>query len=265
MADHLPVHVLDYGDSGVGKSTFAATFPKPMLVWHFDPYGKDTPYLDKGTPSDLFSDDKAAFVRHVMSKRDPERLLIRIEYYHELGFIEPELMTLPKSQRIRLHDLNPEAYSRFLTRVSRVHEEYGQYKTIVLDSATFMEIAARRWDQHTINPMTEDPRQWWAGSTDMLEQMLMVRFASFPMNVVTICHIDREKAEASDTMLRSPAAPGRLRGNLSVAYSELYHQYMDKDGQPWLQTRSNTMYNAATRIGAPPVCKPTYRAIWGEE
>lgn len=264
-ATHLPIHVLDYGDSGAGKSTFAATFPKPMLVFCFDPFGKEIPYLERGTPTDLFSDEKSTWTRNVMSKRDPERVIIRIEYYHELGFISPEVLTLPKTGRLRLHDMEPEAYPRFLNRMASFHTEYEQWASVVLDSVTFMEICSRRWDQHSINPMVEDPRQWWAGSTDMLEQMLMVRFGSLPMNVVAIAHIDREKAESMDTMLRTPAAPGRLRGNLAVAFQEVYHHYADKTGVRLLQTQPNVMYGAATRIGAPNPCEPSYKALWGEK
>ena len=39
------LHWVLYGDFGSGKSTMAATFPKPMLVHMFDPFGKDMPYL----------------------------------------------------------------------------------------------------------------------------------------------------------------------------------------------------------------------------
>jgi len=38
---------LVYGDTGTGKSTFAASFPKPLLVFCFDPAGKDIPYWKK--------------------------------------------------------------------------------------------------------------------------------------------------------------------------------------------------------------------------
>lgn len=62
---HLPLHVLVYGDFGSGKSTFAATFPKPQLVFCFDAYGKEMPYLKGGEVSDLFSDDLADFARTV--------------------------------------------------------------------------------------------------------------------------------------------------------------------------------------------------------
>jgi hypothetical protein len=39
---------LVYGEPGSGKTTFAATWPKPLLVIFFDPIGKDLPYLELG-------------------------------------------------------------------------------------------------------------------------------------------------------------------------------------------------------------------------
>lgn len=42
--ERMPISVMVYGDFGVGKSQFAATFPKPMLVFMFDGKGKDLPY-----------------------------------------------------------------------------------------------------------------------------------------------------------------------------------------------------------------------------
>ena len=42
--EYPPIHCMVYADTGIGKSTFASTFPKPMLVFHFDPHGKDWPY-----------------------------------------------------------------------------------------------------------------------------------------------------------------------------------------------------------------------------
>lgn len=64
-APHPPIHVLVYGDFGSGKSTFAATFPKPQLIFCFDAYGKEMPYLKGGEVSDLFSDEFADFARVV--------------------------------------------------------------------------------------------------------------------------------------------------------------------------------------------------------
>jgi hypothetical protein len=43
--ERYPIHLLIYGDAGSMKSTFAATFPKPMLVFYCDAMGNDRPYL----------------------------------------------------------------------------------------------------------------------------------------------------------------------------------------------------------------------------
>ena len=50
------LHALVYGDTGAGKSTFLASFPKPMYVMHFDGLGKDGPYLQYGEDGGLKND-----------------------------------------------------------------------------------------------------------------------------------------------------------------------------------------------------------------
>jgi len=54
--DHftMPLHCLIYGDSGAGKSLFAASFPKPMLVLMWDGYDNAIPYLEQGRPGPIF-------------------------------------------------------------------------------------------------------------------------------------------------------------------------------------------------------------------
>jgi hypothetical protein len=136
------------------------------------------------------------------------------------------------------------------------------YKTLVIDSVTFMEMAARKWDQFVLNPRTEEPRQWYAASTEMLEQMLMMRLRGLPVNVIILCHVDHDKDELHGTFLRMPMAPGKLRGKLASAYSEYYRAYVAKDGTHWLQTRTDAVWSATTRINAPNPCPPTWSAIW---
>ncbi len=70
---HDPIHALIYGDAGARKSSLARTFPKPMRVCHFDPFGKDQPYLFSGTPGVLKSSATTGMLyRNVYSKNHPK-------------------------------------------------------------------------------------------------------------------------------------------------------------------------------------------------
>lgn len=270
-----PIHAAIYGDSGAGKTTFASTFPKPMLVFCFDPFGKESPYLKRGTPSELMVDQFGTPIRQVKSRRTGE-MIIQIEYYHNT-FSKPDLMLSrgreSGKERGRItYDVSDQtlvdAYWRFLHRMSIFQQEYGQWNTVVADSTTFMEIAARKYDQYIMNPMTGDPRQWWASSTDALEEMLMIRFGGFPMNVVTLSHIDEQKDEAHGFFVRNPAMPGRMRKSYAAGYGEFYRAYIDRgensERMYLLQTRSDNMWNASTQIPAPDRCPQHYTALWGE-
>lgn len=257
---HPPIHALVYADFGAGKSTFAATFPTPMLVWSFDAYGKDGPYLKGGEVSPLFSDATSNWVRTVTDTKTG-KLLRRVEYYHDNVFIEP--VEVKRKAGVSVKDVVPDAYPRFLKRMAQLTPDtYADWQTVVLDSVTSMEISARRWDQFVLNPQAEDARQWYGASKDLLERMLLGRFASLPMNVVVLAHIDDEKYEYQGTQRRMPMAPGKLRGSLGTQYGEVYHQYVDNHGTHMLQTRPTDLWAATTQIDAPNPCPPHYTALW---
>lgn len=239
---HDPIHVILYGDSGAGKSTAAATFPKPMRVFLFDNLGKETPYLRRGVaqPWD-------GTTRRVLGKKG--RPIIEIEAYHNAD---------PKA---------PTGYPHFLQRLTEYHPEATGDRTVVFDSVTFMELAARKWAQYILNPGGKEPRQWFASATDALEELLMIRAGGWPVNVVVVCHVDEQADELHGTIVRSPKAPGRLRKGLAAGYGELYHAVVtthEGTGLPqylW-QTRSDAMWSAASQVEAPNPCLPEYAAIW---
>ena len=260
--EHDPIHVLDYGDFGAGKSTFAATFPKPMIVFCFDAFGKDAPYLKGGKVSDPFSDEQATWAREVTSHKTGE-VLTRLEYFHDTQFIEPVEITRKAGKSVK--DVIPDAYARFLRRMSQFGAEYAQWRTVVIDSVTSMEIAARRWDQFVLNPGAEDARQWFGASKDLLERMLLGRCSTLPMNVVVLAHIDDEKYEYQGKAKRMPMAPGKLRGSLGTQYSEVYRQYATDNGERLLQTDSDALWCCLTTLGAPNPCVPHYTALWPTE
>src|SRR3990167_1795906 len=201
--DYPPTHTLIYGDSGSGKSTVAATWPKPMLVMAFDPRGKEMPYLRVGSPEPE-QPDGSRIIRSAKTGNP----IIKIERYND---VDPT---------------QPTAYPAFMRRMSALPDEYAVWRTIVLDSVTFMELASRKYQQYTLNPSAKDPRQWYGGSTEQLEEMLMIRFGSLPMNVVVIAHVDEDKDEVHGTYVRNPSAPGRLRKRMPSAFAELYRAYL---------------------------------------
>lgn len=253
----LPAHFLLYGESGTGGSTGAATFPKPMLVFFFDPFGKDVPYLKRGAPSELLEDDLQTPIRQVLSPKG--RLLIQVEYFQDDYTVD---------ERGRLIDGRVGAYARFLRRMARFNrDEYPQWRTVVFDSVTFMGLAARKMHQFSLNPNAKDPRQWYGGEKETMEEMLMIRCGSLPMNTVIRMHVEVDKDEVTGQLFRSPAAVGKLGRALPSGYSEVYRTFTTYDSQTkqnsyWWQTASDAQWQAQTHINAPNPCPQDYRALW---
>ena len=190
--------------------------------------------------------------------------LIRVEYYHD---DDPD---------------QPTAYAKFRTRMAYLQHEYDTWKTVVADSVTYMELLARKNDEKMINPLPPgktkqtvkkgdgvDPRQWFGASTDALEEMLCIRFASLPMNVVIVCHIGEKRNEVSGEILRMPFAPGRLsaRKLLNAAYQEQYYVGTQRDAESRdlihvIKTKNDGQWAASSQIMAPDPCYPHYESLW---
>jgi hypothetical protein len=248
-----PIHVVTYGSWGSGKSTFASTFPKPMLVLLFDPLGKEAPYLRRGVPQPAFIGDQEQPIVQVMSKKNGDKLLVQIESYHDTEVTDEG-------------QYYPVAYMRFLKRFPSLYQEIqdGQWKTVVYDSLTFMEIATRKMHQYLLHKHEKDSRKWFAQSSDDIEEAILCRAGGLRCNVVVLAHIDEDKD--GDVKVYMPTAPGRLRSRIGAGYAEIYamRTKRTKDGmQYYLQTRADVQYAAASVfLNAPDPCEPTYDALW---
>ena len=247
VVEQQPIHVLVYGDPGGGKTTFATTFPTPILYFTFDAVGKEMPVLRLGKPGPLNDG-----VRQVLGKNG--ELVAQVEYFHDLLVNKPV------------------AYQKFMARLASVSADMGKFKTLVLDSVTSMELAARKQQQYSVNPQSKDPRQWFAGTTERLEEVLCIWLGALHnINVVVCAHIDEDKDELHGTFVRNPAAPGRLRKRLAAYYAEMYRVYASRPDQSkpakyLLQTRSNQLYNATSVVAeAPDPCDATYAALWASK
>lgn len=251
-----PLHVLQFGDAMGGKSSAAASFPKPLLVLLFDLPGKEAPYLRLGTP-EIQEDGHIS----VFDAAGDE--LVRIERYNDLN---PE---------------KPVAWANFRKRVTSLHSEMDYWQTVVLDSFTLAEICARYESQYRLNVNAKDPRQHYAYSTEELERLVLVRLGSLPCNVVVNLHIDEVIVQDANNLggvstavkdtingirLASPAAPGRLRKRLPAGFTCLFRTFASgKDGirRSLWQCQADSTYNAGSNIlDLPPVMEANYDALW---
>lgn len=246
--NHPFQHFLIYGDAGAGKTTGAATFPKPALVFMFDPRGKETPYLNRGAVSQSKAADGTP-IQTVLHRRSGD-VLFQLEHYLDAD------------------PTKPVAYSRFLARLTHLEEDLAtqHFQTVIVDSVTFMELMARKLAQYKLNPNSREPRQWFASSTDTLEEVLMIRFGSLAVNVVVLAHVNEDKDEVHGMYVRNPSAPGRLSKRSPAGFGELYRAFVTINEQGereylW-QVRSNSMYNAATQIEAPDGVPQDYQLLW---
>jgi len=261
MVERFPIHALVYGETGSGKSTFAATFPKPMLVLCFDPMGKHLPYVKKGKAGALSSYNIGEKV--VIPYMDIEREdgIIRVEFFHDFDID------------------NPTSFSNYRTRMGIFQAEMADYKTLVTDSVTFMELSARKLDEKVLNPVPPgvsryakgsgvDSRQWYGASTDALEEMLCIRYAGMPINVVVLCHTNKKKEMTGGEFTQGPFAPGRLydRSLLPASYQEQYRCYTIKNDkgerEHYVQTQNRDGFIATTQIDAHDPSFPNYNSLW---
>lgn len=268
MIKHPSIQCLIYGLPGSGKTTFLATFPRPIRLDCFDPLGKATPLLKLGE----VEDGETSLGVPMKRVWDGDKLIAEIRFYHDS---EPE---------------TPDAFSFFRREIKDfVPKQWGTYG---LDSITAMQRSALYEQQFVVNKGAKQPMQWYAGTTDQLERTLCTRFGSYTCNLVVCAHVEekeviapstgagaperrvdkRVEADADEsgrvTVVRGISAPGRLRRKhgLMASFSEVLraHTVRHEDGSRTyhLQSMPDADYIATTQIGVPDGCTNTYDALW---
>jgi hypothetical protein len=243
------IRVLLEGESGTGKSTFANTFPGPRLVELFDPPGKGQPYLESGIVSDVKQENDILYQEVVSEKT--RNVITRVEYFSELS-LAPESAT---------------AYERFLKRAATLDHDLQNFRTLIFDSATYFELAARKHSEYHLNRGVKDVRQHYGLSRHECEEWLMRKLPSLLFhNVVVIAHLDLVKNDVTGELLRLAAVPGKLANSLGAGYGEVYRTYTQRDPNGvttyWLQTRSHEGYNCSSLIKAEYPCVAHYKMLW---
>jgi hypothetical protein len=251
--------VIAFGHTGSGKSTFAATFPKPMLVLLADGMGKDYPYWK--TWNGFFLPDNRIGEMQQYQIEGTDSFIDFRDIQHDDGPIRIEYYNDPDPEK-------PTSFTRLQNRLAAIHKEFGYWQTIVADSMTAFEYWSRMRQQFVMNKMAKEPRLWYGQSKDDIERTLKYRIAAYPMNCVLIAHVDvdRDESAVSGVVLRNPEAPGKLRGNLAQQWMEMYYAYIKVDEKGnrlhLLQTQQNMIFNAQTQIMAPDGCWNHHISLW---
>jgi len=236
------------GESGSGKDTFAATWPKPLLLWHLDGYGQDMPY-QKGAQS-VGEIQKMQMQNFQIPYRDivaADGGFVRVEYYSSESAQYPYV-----SQVLEL-------------RMQTFAQEQAQWATLCCGSLSSAALENRLYEQFVLNPHYKDPRKWYGAATEYLERLIFGQKA-LTCNVVFMCHIGKDKDEVGGEYLFTPDLPGRLSYAAGRYFNEMYRTFVTRDanGNPSyvLQTGNDGRYQCKTHIDAPMLCWPTYESLW---
>ena len=248
LKERPDLHVACYGGPGTRKSTFFATMPQPIVVAHFDAVGKDMPYWELGTTTDVQRDKYGVEFREIIAPNGS--LACKVEYYHD-----------------PLVD-QPQAATRFLERLNRLAKEVDAKKvrTFAFETVTSSALKARKMYQYDLDPRAKDPRKWYGGAVDILEEVLLIQLPALNCNVCVGLHVSKTKVEAEGTMVRAPFLPGRLMESFASQWPEVYRTYIERgeDGEKYglLQTQSDEFWEAASQIRAPDPSYGEYRKLW---
>lgn len=255
--EHEPLHWFVYADPGRMKSTFAATFPKPLLVLAFDSWSKMAPYRRRGKPGPSFYDHGTP-IEFVMSTHEPDKAIIQIEQYFDDDIYDPK----------RIY-----AWERFQTRLASLHAETEEkiWSTVVLDSVSSLEFCVRKFQEFKQNPLSskgnkQDGRQWYASSGSSLQEVCYNLGWLRNTNVVVLAHVRFEKDRVREMVYWQPEMPGTYSRRVPGLFSEIYTVHFDPEAQGgnkfWLQTENDGTYIAATQIPAPSGIAPHYNELW---
>jgi len=230
-----------------------------MLVCLLDAPDKASEYLKRGVPHDIEPDPRTkCYVQNIYSNKDPDRLIIRVEYWGETNPLEPT------------------AYGRFVGRLSSLEKEIAEvpYATVVLDSVTALELAARYYSENNVNKFnakgeeTREGRLHYAFSMKACEQLVMTRWPNLiGTNAIVIAHYEEHQDESDDgeriVSKKTIAVPGKLAGRIGTQFSEVWRVYVDESGQRVLQTtaRPRNQFNCKTSIDLPDGSYPHYKII----
>lgn len=252
-----PTSWLFYGDPGSRKSSLAAGFPKPMLVMSFDQPGKDRPYWRRGDAGPIV--DRGGIPTRLVRRKG--KVIIRIESFRNATPRQPKALG---------------DFRRRFQHIESIIDKYG-FKTVIIDSITGMDLAARYESQFMLIKGKE-ARRWYNASKEAIQELVYVRatgLVDLGVHVVAIAHVNtnqRVVMKGDEIVVEkttyNPAAPGQLAGHLPGGFAECYRCYTRPDrGETtqYIQTQGDSKFSSTSQIPAQNhMPDPTFKTIWSE-
>jgi len=216
--------ILLFGNSGAGKTCFAAGFPGPILYLDFD--GK--------------VDSAAEFY-----KADKERLSkIDVRQLQQQLMMNPTMNPIAELNKIIATELIPAQKSGALP-----------FKTLVLDSITTFSSLTLNHILLT-NPgikrnTTAQGNQPGLQDYGILKRefaKLIPGLLSLQCNVVMLGHISTDKDEQTGEIIRGPLMDGSFAKELPIYFKEVWRAFTDDKGVHYAQTKSDSRYNCRSQL-----------------
>lgn len=246
-----------YGDSGTGKSTLAAKYPKtgerPQLVLAFDPPSKAHPYkagLRVERNLDEFYESAGIVAEDCF---DHEGALVRrVEHY-----IDPDVD-------------KPRAVANVEARLAGFYSEAASWSSVVFDSMSFFQYGAMRRAKFMF-PMPAGKEQgsnlaWYNQVKEDVNRIVRSQAVWWPTTTIFIFHTSEDKAEFASETVRGILAVGKLPGELPSGFSEMYHLSVKRVGDQYIhqaKTKHDGLWAATSIIAhAPSPCEPNFRSLW---
>lgn len=209
-----------YGDSGTGKTCFAAGAEGPVYFADFD--GK------LSSARNFFRDQ-------------PEKL--KEIHFDSFQIDKTKPRDLPFA---RFHE-------KLLELDKLVHEGKFPYKTFVVDSGTtYVEQMLReiiRQNPGVSRPSKDVPARIDYMTLTQFFGNYLSKILSFPCHVIFIAHIKTDKDESTGKIEYTPAFPGQTARKIPIYFEEVYRTFTEtgKDGK--------LQYLAQTQSGAKFICR----------
>jgi len=163
--------------------------------------------------------------------------------------IDPKLWEFIHSDPYRDNAIPGEAFTQMVAKLERVAGE--GYKTIVLDSMTFMMIGAMNRILGLANrPSNSVPQLQDYNALKSLVVDFITRLCSRQFNVIITCHEDTNKDEVTGRMFKAIDLVGKLSNTMPGYFNEFWHaeviQLTGGGQQFMLRTRSDVTYASRT-------------------